>query len=148
MRYLPFLLLVLAGGAITTQSAVNSQLRTALHQNVLWAVLISYVGGSVVASALLLLTRTPMPALADFAGVKWYSWTGGLLGLGYVLTITFLLQRVGAANLFALVVTGQLLTALLFDQLGLFSLASSGISPGKLLGVALLVAGAYLINRT
>ena len=45
-------------------------------------------------------------------------------------------------------VTGQLLTALLFDQLGLFSLASSGISPGKLLGVALLFVGAYLINRT
>lgn len=148
MRYLPFLLLVLAGAAIATQSAVNSQLRGALHNNVLWAVLISYVGGSVVAAVLLLLTRAPVPALADFGGLKWYYWTGGLLGVGYVLTITLLLQRVGAANLFALVVTGQLLTALLFDQLGLFSLASSGVSPAKLLGVALLVVGAYLINRT
>lgn len=147
MKYLPFLLLVLAGAAITTQSAVNSQLKGALH-HVLWAVLISYVGGSIVAGALLLITRTPVPALAELAHLKWYYWTGGLLGVCYVLTITFSLQRVGAANLFALVVAGQLLTALLFDQLGLLSLSRSDFSLAKLLGVALLVAGAYLINRT
>ncbi|GAC1602372.1 MAG: hypothetical protein NVS3B25_30650 [Hymenobacter sp.] len=146
MKYLPFVLLLLAGAAITTQSAVNSQLKSALH-HVLWAVLVSYMGGSLVAGALLLLTRTPVPALADLAQTKWFYWTGGLLGVGYVLTITWLLKRVGAANLFALVVAGQLLTALLLDQLGLLGAARSSMTPARLLGVALLVAGAYLINR-
>ncbi len=145
MKYLPLLLLILAGAAITTQSAVNSQLRMALHQ-VLWAVFISYLGGSLVAGALLLTSRTPVPALAELSNLKWYYWTGGLLGVGYVLTITFSLQRVGAASLFALVV-GQLLTALLYDQLGIFSLQRSSLSMSKLAGAALLVLGAYLLNR-
>ncbi len=146
MKYLPLVLLILAGAAITTQSAVNSQLRMALHQ-VLWAVFISYLGGSLVAGALLLASRTPVPALAELSNLKWYYWTGGLLGVGYVLTITFSLQRVGAAGLFALVVAGQLLTALLYDQLGIFSLQRSSLSISKLAGAALLVLGAYLLNR-
>ncbi|QKG51679.1 DMT family transporter [Hymenobacter sp. BRD67] len=146
MKPFLLLLLVLAGAAITTQSAVNSQLRGALH-SVGWAVFISYLGGSLVAGALLLLTRTPLPALAELGSLKWYYWTGGLLGVGYVLTITFSLQRVGAASLFALVVAGQLLTALLYDQLGVLNLSRSPLSSSKLVGVALLVLGAYLLNR-
>ena len=136
------LLLVLAGAAITTQSAVNSQLRGALH-HVGWAVFISYLGGTLVAGALLLASRAPVPSLPELVSLKWYYWTGGLLGVGYVLTITFSLQRVGAASLFGLVVAGQLLTALLFDQLGVLSLHRSSFSLAKLL----LVLGAYLLNR-
>ncbi len=146
MKILMLLLLVLAGAAITTQSAVNSQLRGALHQ-VGWAVFISYVGGSLVAGGLLLATRAAVPSLADFGGLKWYYWTGGLLGVGYVLVIAFSLQRVGAASLFALVVAGQLLTALLYDQLGFFNLHRSNLSPARVGGALLLILGAYLLNR-
>ena len=120
MKYLLLGLLVLAGAAITLQSAVNCQLKTAVP-HVLWAVLISYLGGSVVAGVLLLLTQAPPLALPALARVPWYGWTGGLLGVGYVLTITWSLKRVGAANLFALVVAGQLVTALLLDHLTLSS---------------------------
>ena len=86
-------------------------------------------------------------ALPALARVPWYGWTGGLLGVGYVLTITWSLKRVGAANLFALVVAGQLVTALLLDQAGWLGLERSTWSLSKLVGVALLVGGAYLINR-
>ena len=146
MKYLLLGLLVLAGAAITLQSAVNSQLKTAMP-HVLWAVLISYVGGSLVAGTLLLLIQAPPLGLPALARVPWYGWTGGLLGVGYVLTITWSLKRVGAANLFALVVAGQLVTALLLDQAGWLGLERSTWSLSKLVGVALLVGGAYLINR-
>lgn len=146
MKYLPFVLLVLAGAAFATQSAVNSQLRGALH-SVLWAVLVSYAGGTLVAGALLLAARAPVPALAALGGLPWYYWTGGLLGVVYVMAIAFSLQRVGAASLFALVVAGQLLTALLYDQLGFLHLHRSSFSLTKAAGAALLVLGAYLLNR-
>lgn len=89
----------------------------------------------------------PTLGLPALARVPWYGWTGGLLGVGYVLTITWSLKRVGAANLFALVVAGQLVTALLLDQAGWLGLERSTWSLSKLVGVALLVGGAYLINR-
>ena len=109
--------------------------------------LISYVGGSLVAGVLLLLSQAPPLTLPALVRVPWYGWTGGLLGVGYVLTITWSLKRVGAANLFALVVAGQLLTALLLDQAGWLGLERHAWSPSRLVGVALLVGGAYLLNR-
>lgn len=97
MKYLPFLVLVLAGAAPTTQSAVNSQLRGGLH-SVMWAVLASYLVGTLAAALVLASTQTPLPALGDVQGVKWYQWTGGALGMVYIAAITFSLQRVGAAS--------------------------------------------------
>ena len=146
MKYLPFLVLVLAGSALTTQSAVNSQLRGGLH-SVMWAVLASYLVGTLAAALVLASTQTPLPTLAAAQGVRWYQWTGGALGMVYIAAITISLQRVGAASLFALVVTGQLLTALLFDQLGLLGLVRSPLTLSRLAGALLLVAGAYLLNR-
>ena len=146
MKYVPFLVLVLAGAALTTQSAVNSQLRGGLH-SVMWAVLVSYLVGSLAAAVVLASTRTPLPPLAAVQDVKWYQWTGGALGMVYIAAITFSLQRVGAASLFALVVAGQLLTALLFDQLGWAGLARQPFSLAKLAGVVFLALGAYLLNR-
>ena len=146
MKYLPFLVLVLAGAALTTQSAVNSQLRGGLH-SVMWAVLASYVVGSLAAALVLVSTQAAPPTLAEVSGIRWYQWTGGALGMVYIAAITFSLQRVGAASLFALVVTGQLLTALLFDQLGLLGLVRSPLTLSRLAGALLLVAGAYLLNR-
>lgn len=146
MKYLLLGLLALAGAAITLQSAVNSQLKTAVP-HVLWAVFISYVGGSLVAGVLLLLNQAPPLTLPAMARVPWYGWAGGLLGVGYVLTITWSLKRVGAANLFALVVAGQLVAALLLDQMGWLGLQRSPFSLTKVAGAVLLVGGAYLINR-
>lgn len=146
MKYLSFLVLVLAGAALATQSAVNSQLRSGLH-SVMWAVLASYLLGSLAAGAVLVASHAAPPSWADVNGVKWYQWTGGALGMVYIAAITFSLQRVGAAPLFALVVTGQLLTALCFDQLGALGLARSPFTPAKGAGVLLLVVGAYLLIR-
>ncbi|TVT37054.1 DMT family transporter [Hymenobacter setariae] len=146
MKYLSFLVLVLAGAALTTQSAVNSQLRGGLH-SVLWAVLASYLVGTLAAALVLAGTQTPLPTLADMSAIRWYQWTGGALGMVYIAAIVFSLQRVGAASLFALVVTGQLLTALLFDQLGLLGLVRSPLTLSRLAGALLLIAGAYLLNR-
>ncbi|MCI1189735.1 DMT family transporter [Hymenobacter sp. DH14] len=146
MKYFALLVLVLAGAALTTQSAVNSQLRGGLH-SVMWAVLASYLVGTLAAALVLASTRAPLPTLAAVQGVKWYQWTGGALGMVYIAAITFSLQRVGAASLFALVVTGQLLTALLFDQLGLLGLVRSPLTLSRFAGALFLVAGAYLLNR-
>jgi transporter family-2 protein len=146
MKYLPFLVLVLAGAALTTQSAVNSQLRGGLH-SVMWAVLASYLVGTLAAALVLVGTQAPLPTLSNASAIRWYQWTGGVLGMVYIAAIVFSLQRVGAASLFALVVTGQLLTALLFDHLGLLGLVRSPLTLSRLAGALLLVAGAYLLNR-
>jgi transporter family-2 protein len=76
-----------------------------------------------------------------------YKYTGGLLGAFFVTVIILTVQKIGSANVFALVIAGQLFMALLYDHLGLFGFPQSNISVTKIIGVVLLVVGAYLINK-
>ena len=74
-------------------------------------------------------------------------WTGGLYGLIYLAITIWLLPRISATQVFAFIVAGQLLSALIFDQIGLFGAIGRPIDAPRLLGVALLVAAVILIRR-
>lgn len=54
--------------------------------------------------------------------------------------------RLGAATTLALVVAGQMLGALIFDQVGLLGVPQHAATPGRLLGAACVVAGVLLIR--
>ncbi len=69
MKSLSLLVLVLAGAALTTQSAVNSQLRGGLH-SVMWAVLASYLVGTLTAALVLASTQATPPTLAAVQSIK------------------------------------------------------------------------------
>ena len=73
-------------------------------------------------------------------------WLGGLLGGFYVLVGILASPRIGFANLFSLVVAGQILLALLFDQFGAFGNPVHALNPLRAAGAALLVLGVYLIQ--
>jgi transporter family-2 protein len=44
-------------------------------------------------------------------------------------------------------ITGQLITAIVFDHFALLGFKENPVSPVKVIGFILLVAGAYLINK-
>ena len=56
-------------------------------------------------------------------------------------------ETLGAATFFALLITGQMLASVLFDQFGLLGLAQRSIDLPRLVGIALLVGGVVLIRR-
>jgi bacterial/archaeal transporter family-2 protein len=70
------------------------------------------------------------------------------LGFGaiYIAVSIFLLPRFGAATVIGLIVAGQMLGSLAFDQFGLFGLQTHPISPLRALGAAFLVAGVVLVR--
>lgn len=146
MKYLYFILPALAGLTITTQAGVNSQLKVAVN-NPWVAAFISFVVGTVLLGLVILTTKQQVPTLAQLKGIELYKYSGGLLGAFFVTVIIFTVQRIGSANVFALVIAGQLLVALLYDHFGMFGFRQSDINWVKLLGVALLIVGAYLINK-
>ena len=146
MKYLYFILPALAGLTITTQAGVNSQLKVAVN-NPWIAAFISFVVGTVLLGLVILTTKQQVPTFAQLKGIELYKYSGGLLGAFFVTVIIFTVQRIGSANVFALVIAGQLLVALLYDHFGMFGFRQSEINWVKLLGVALLIAGAYLINK-
>ena len=146
MKYLFFILPVLAGLTITTQAGVNSQLKVAVN-NPWVAAFISFLVGTILLGLYIVATRQPVPLLTQLRGIELYKYSGGLLGAFFVIVIIFSVQKIGSANVFALVIAGQLLVAVLYDHYGLFGFRQSDINWVKLLGVGMLIGGAYLINK-
>ena len=74
---------------------------------------------------------------------KWL-WVGALMGAFIVLTITIAAPRIGIVAVTALLIAGQLGTAVAIDRYGLFGVDRIGLAWPRVAGIALLVAGAAL----
>jgi len=140
------LLAVLAGASLVVQVALNANLRAALT-SWSWAALVSYLGGTVLMLVILLVQREPRPSTSTLASIPWSAWTGGLFGGVYIILSIILLPRLGAAAVVAFVLSGQMLTALVFDHYGLMGLAPHPITPLRLVGAMLLISGVVLIRQ-
>src|SRR4051794_12307624 len=108
MAWPSFLFALVSGAFITCQAGANTQLKKALGQPMPAAV-VNYLLGLSAVLAYSLITRVSVPTLGTASKAPWWSWTGGLLGVAYGLAAIFLGDKLGAATLTALVVTGQLI---------------------------------------
>ena len=80
------------------------------------------------------------------ARTNWFSWTGGIFGTIFIATAILMVPRLGAGATLALIVVGQMLASLVFDQFGLLGLPQRSASLTRLAGEALLILGVDLIR--
>jgi transporter family-2 protein len=135
-----------AGACVVTQQALNANLRTALD-SAAWAGVVSYATGLACMVALVLVMREPLPSIGMISRVPVWAWTGGVFGALFIIGGIVLIPHLGAATFIALLVTGQMITAMAFDHFGLFGLAQRSADLPRLVGAALLVAGVILVRR-
>ena len=135
-----------AGLGLALQVGMNAQLRKVLG-SAYSAALISFLVGTTALVALMLATRTAVPARDTFAAVPPWAWFGGLFGAFYVAISTIVAAEVGATSLLALALAGQLLMALVVDHFGWLGLPENPITLARLFGVSLLAVGVWLITR-
>ena len=140
------LLAVLAGALLPVQTGINVQLRGQLGQP-LAAALVSFLIGSVGLAAVAALMRVPFPLGTAWSRGLWWHWSGGLLGAAYIVGTVVLAPRLGAATLIAALVAGQMIASLLVDHYGWVGFAEHPISPIRLAGAVLIVAGVVLVRR-
>jgi transporter family-2 protein len=140
------LLGLLAGSGIPVQASVNSALRQHLGRPE-WATLVNFAAGFLAMAVVLLVRRTPLPSAAQLSAAPWWTWTGGALGALFVFSTVVLTPRLGVATSLAVILAGQLLSALALDHTGALGLATRELTPGRLAGVALLAAGVFLVQR-
>ena len=143
---LPALLAVLAGAGLVVQQILNANLRAGLA-SASWAGVASYTVGLACMAFLAAALRDPMPAAGVAGRIPWWTWSGGLFGAIFIGLAILLVPKLGAATFFALLVTGQMLASVLFDQIGLLGLAQRPIDLPRLVGVGLLIGGVVLIRR-
>jgi len=142
-----YILLALAAGiCIPTQAGINSQLSHWTHSPVL-AAGISFAIGTGCLAAYVLVTRIPLPSAAALGAAPWWIWCGGALGAFFVASTIFLVPKLGATTMLALVLAGQMVTSLLLDQYGAFAFPVHPISLPRVLGVLMVAAGVVLIQK-
>ena len=146
MRPMMMFVALLAGALMPVQAGVNARLREFLGEP-LSASLVSFAVGTLALVAFILATRTPWPTLAAAAAAPWWTWLGGVLGAFFVAVTVILAYKLGAAGLMAWIIAGQLFGSVLLDHTGAIGFAVREASWQRLLGVALLVCGAVLINE-
>jgi transporter family-2 protein len=144
--FLLVLLGLLAGAGIPVQASLNSALRHHLGRPE-WATLANFGVGFMAMALVLAVQRVPLPAAGRVAAAPWWTWTGGALGAFFVFATVVLTPKLGVASSLAVILAGQLVSSLLLDQAGVLGLATRQITPGRLAGVALLAAGAFLVQR-
>jgi bacterial/archaeal transporter family-2 protein len=140
-------LVALAGIALTVQAGINNQLRQSLQNSFLTAI-VSFVAGLVGLVVVMFATRNAaVPDGVVVSAITWYKWLGGLLGGFYVASVVMSVAEIGAGTMVALVVAFQLISSVVCDHFGWvgFPVHEAGVM--RILGVLLLLAGAYLITK-
>ncbi len=134
-----------AGCCIALQATANARFRENIGSQ-WYAALFSICGTILTATLFVLITRPPAPSWASVKQTEWWNWIGGPLGALIVLAGATLAKELGAAVFIALVVGGQLACSLLLDHFALLGLKEQPITPGRLIGGLLVVAGVVCIK--
>ncbi len=143
-RGLAVLLTAVAGGLIALQAPINAGLGRATGS--LPAALVSFLFGTVALAGIVVLSGKA-GGLGSTFDVRWYYLLGGLLGAIYVANALIAVSAIGAGGVAAATITGQLTASVAIDRLGWFGLDQVGLTPGRVLGVVLLLVGTILVVR-
>jgi transporter family-2 protein len=132
------------GGLIAAQPAVNAGLGRATGN--IAAALVSFAIGTLVLAALVVLAGQAS-GVGEAFEVPWYYLLGGILGAAYVFTALVTVSSIGAGGVAAATITGQLTASVLLDRAGILGLTEVPVTPERIVGIALLLLGTFLIVR-
>ena len=137
------LLMFATGVGIPVMAAWNSKLGTELESP--WAAaFILFVLSAIICGIAMLFLGLPKQGWLS-ATPLYYA--GGLVVSFYILSITWTAPRIGVANAVFFVLFGQILSAALIDQFGLFGALKSALTTQRIIGIAFMLIGTYLARR-
>jgi bacterial/archaeal transporter family-2 protein len=141
------LLAMVCGAVLTTQVGGNTLLGKSIN-NLYIPAAANMMTGLIFTVLLLLIVHKPLPAIEQLRAAPWWTWlAGGFLGTVYLTGNILLAPKLGAAALVGLVVTGQLLFAVLADNYGWLGFEQHDATIWRGLGCLLMIGGVTLIAK-
>lgn len=134
---------LLGGIAVGTQAPIAG----AMAQRVGGASssLVVHLGGAVASAVLLLVRRGEN--IHQWRELPWYMLGCGVFGLVLYLSLSYTIPRVGATAAIAMLIVGQLVAGMVIDHFGAFGISTRELDLNRIVAVALLLAGAWLMVR-
>ena len=137
-------IMLLAGIGIPLLAALNAALGTRMGSPAAAATILFAVAFG--ATALVMLVTGP-GALVRAAGAPKYLFCAGLFVAFYVLSVTYIAPHFGVGNAVFFVLLGQLVSAALIDQFGLFGARPSPLTLTRSTGIAVMALGVWITQR-
>ncbi len=134
---------VIGGVAIAFQAQLMGLLDKGI--GTIEGVFITYGSGGLLIAVIMLLQRGGN--LGAWQGVPWYAFCTGILGLIIVGVIGYSAPRLGLVATFTIIVASQFIVGALLDHFGILGAASRPLELSRLIGMAVLLVGIWLIIR-
>ncbi|MVF14960.1 DMT family transporter [Ketobacter sp. MCCC 1A13808] len=142
----PILIALAVGTLLPIQAATNAA-ASRYFGDISYAALLSFIIGATTISGYVLIVRPTLNSPTLSSGFPGYIVLGGLISTVYTIAITYLAPRLGVGNTLFIIITGQMLAALLVDHLGIFGSIRQTLTLQRATGVALMIFGLYLTRK-
>jgi transporter family-2 protein len=139
-------LALITGALIPIQSSTNAAFSKSIGNPLITGLVVFVVGlaGMII---FILLARISFPKSQQLVSAPLYGYLGGIIVATYVVMITMLVPKIGVGTAIGLIVTGQIICAVMIDHFGLFNVPVHSISVSRIGGMLLMVGGVYLAMR-
>ncbi len=114
------------------------------HIGVVEAVAFASVVTMIVAFSAVLVARQSVSGVVEGLRAPPWLWLAGVMSAVIVFAVALAPPRIGTTTTIGLIIAGNLVMAAVIDRYGLFGLERIGLSPVRVLGIALLGLGAAL----
>lgn len=138
-------IMLAAGIGVPVLAALNAQLGARIGSPAAAAVVLFCV--ALLASGLVTVIAGGQGGFARMPGQPAHLFLGGALVAFYVLSVTFVAPRFGVGNAIFFVLMGQMLSAALIDQFGLFGAMIRPLTAMRAAGLGFMALGLVLIQR-
>ena len=139
----PFCILLVTGALIAVQGTANAALGRSLSLP-LFTVVFSAIQ---LATAVLALAVCKGPWRYPAGPVPLWQYLGAVLGAVILVGMAFGIARLGTFASLVILLVGQLIMGLVIDHMGLFGAQTQLITAPRLLGMALVLAGVFIIKQ-
>lgn len=144
MSNLVLMILIACGGvAVAIQPSINARL--AQKTGFLEAATISFAVGTLV--LLLLSMLSGQGSFRRIVEVPWWQLSGGLFGAFFVTMTIVGVPRIGTTAVLALTIASQLTAGMVMDHYGVFGMRGIPVDGKRIIGIALLLIGVFLVCK-
>jgi len=98
---------------------------------------------------ILILYKSPSIGLGPtlIQGFKWYA-LSGILGIIIIAFVSLSIPQIGSLQVFVLIILGQIITATIADQIGLFGIQVKPINTLKIVSIIIIIFGVFLLYKS
>ncbi|MFO7812499.1 MAG: DMT family transporter [Pelovirga sp.] len=144
MSNLVLMLLIACGGvAVAIQPSINARL--AQKTGFLEAATISFAVGTL--ALLLVSLLSGQGSFKRIVEVPWWQLSGGLFGAFFVTMTIVGVPRIGTTAVLSLTIASQLMAGMVMDHYGVFGMRGIPVDGKRIVGVALLLIGVFLVCK-